>query len=71
MAVSGIIPILQRFTQTDHSTRDIPLQIICDLACTSDRARLELKKFAGIEFFLDLLHLPFWGAKVLDAMGAW
>lgn len=71
MALCGIIPVAQRYVLNNHVARAIPLQILCDLAFTSAVSRTELRKHGAIEFYLELLNLPYWRARALDSIAAW
>jgi Protein kinase domain len=67
----GIIPHLQRFIRANHPLKQFALPVIFQLAQTSKRTRLELKKHNGIAFFLDMLAEPYWRTHALDAISYW
>jgi hypothetical protein len=70
MALNGIIPILQKFILSNHHAKQIPLDLICHLS-QNKNARVELKKYGGIEFYLELLEMPYWRKRALQALATW
>ena len=48
-----------------------PRSCFLQLAKTSKKTRLELKKYNGIAFFLDLLEDSYWRQYALDAIALW
>eukprot|EP01112_Ceratiomyxa_fruticulosa_P019583 TRINITY_DN6452_c0_g1_i1.p1 TRINITY_DN6452_c0_g1~~TRINITY_DN6452_c0_g1_i1.p1 ORF type:complete len:1073 (+),score=231.94 TRINITY_DN6452_c0_g1_i1:255-3473(+) len=69
-ALAGIIPHLQRFITANSPLKQFALPIICDLAHVK-RAREELWKHRGVEFYLDLLKERYWQVNALDSISVW
>ena len=72
-ALSGIIPHLQRFIREEHSLKQFAYPIIFLLAKTSWRTRQELKKYQGVQFYVDILTSPdvYWRSAALDCIATW
>eukprot|EP00475_Leptophrys_vorax_P031969 TRINITY_DN4884_c0_g2_i3.p1 TRINITY_DN4884_c0_g2~~TRINITY_DN4884_c0_g2_i3.p1 ORF type:complete len:710 (-),score=213.70 TRINITY_DN4884_c0_g2_i3:1984-3930(-) len=70
MALNGIIPVLQKFIQMNHHLKQFPLDLICHLS-QNKIARVELKKYGGIEFYLELLEMHYWRKRALQALAVW
>jgi len=70
-ARAGIVPHLQRFIRANHPLRQFALPIVMQLAKTSKRTRLELKKYNGVAFFLELLDDAYWKSHALEALAVW
>ncbi|KAJ6238182.1 mtk1/mekk4 [Anaeramoeba flamelloides] len=71
VAGSGIIPFLIKFINNDAQSKQLSLQILCDLAKSSKKARKELMKCDGINFFFDLLSMNYWRIHALEAISFW
>ncbi|SPQ96539.1 non-specific serine/threonine protein kinase [Plasmodiophora brassicae] len=71
MALCGIIPLLQRNIVGDSHLKQFALPMICKFAHTSARVRQELKKYAGIQFYLTLLTQPYWQMQAIDSIAVW
>ncbi|KYQ88661.1 putative protein serine/threonine kinase [Tieghemostelium lacteum] len=69
-AVDGIIPHLQFFITTHSPLNQFALPIICDLA-HSKKARVELWKHDGVNFYLDLLEERYWQVNAIDSLASW
>eukprot|EP01113_Clastostelium_recurvatum_P037254 TRINITY_DN5420_c0_g2_i1.p1 TRINITY_DN5420_c0_g2~~TRINITY_DN5420_c0_g2_i1.p1 ORF type:complete len:1097 (-),score=420.63 TRINITY_DN5420_c0_g2_i1:391-3681(-) len=69
-AAAGIIPHLQRFITSNSPLKQFALPIICDLAHVK-RAREELWKHRGVDFYLDLLRERYWQVNALDSLSVW
>ncbi|EGC39194.1 hypothetical protein DICPUDRAFT_96609 [Dictyostelium purpureum] len=69
-ALDGIIPHLQYFITTHSPLNQFALPIICDLA-HSKKARAELWKHNGVEFYLSLLEERYWQVNALDSLAVW
>ena len=67
----GVIPHLQRFILKNHPLKQFALPIMFQLAKTSDDTRLELKKYNGVSFFLDLLEESYWRTHALESLALW
>lgn len=70
-ARAGLIPHLQRFIRINSQLKQFALPILFQLAKTSKKTRLELKKYNGVAFFLDLLEDSYWRQYALDAIALW
>eukprot|EP01006_Ploeotia_vitrea_P036616 TRINITY_DN66042_c10_g1_i2.p2 TRINITY_DN66042_c10_g1~~TRINITY_DN66042_c10_g1_i2.p2 ORF type:complete len:533 (+),score=325.32 TRINITY_DN66042_c10_g1_i2:48-1646(+) len=70
-ARSGIIPHLQRFIRENHPLKQFAFPLIFQLAKTSKRTRMELKKYNGVDFFLNLLDESYWRTHALEALALW
>ncbi|KJE97969.1 serine/threonine-protein kinase ppk11 [Capsaspora owczarzaki ATCC 30864] len=71
-AVSGIVPQLKYFITIPNSPlRQVALQIICDIAYASKKARSILWENDGVRLFIDLLRDPYWQVNAVDALATW
>ncbi|ETV92602.1 STE/STE11/CDC15 protein kinase [Aphanomyces invadans] len=70
-AQAGLIPFLQRVTQTRSPLKQFVLPIMCDLASASATAREHLWACDGVTFFLTLLSDKFWQIDAMKALAAW
>jgi len=72
-ALSGIIPHLQRFIRLDHPLKQFAYPIIFLLAKSSPRARVELKKYGGLQFYIDILSSAdvYWRSYALEVLSFW
>ncbi|KAF0757676.1 hypothetical protein AaE_004189, partial [Aphanomyces astaci] len=70
-AQAGLIPYLQRVTQTRSPLKQFVLPIMCDLASASATAREHLWACDGVTFFLTLLSDKFWQIDAMKAIAAW
>jgi len=72
VALAGIIPHLQRVIVNQNPLKQFAYPIIFMLAKTSARTRMELKKYGGVQFYLDVLNLEeYWRAHALEALAVW
>jgi serine/threonine protein kinase len=69
--LSGIIPHLQRFVVTAHPLKQFALPIMFQLAKTSRRVRLELRKYRGVQFYIALLQERYWRTHALEVLAFW
>jgi len=69
-AASGIIPHVQRIIRANHPLKQFAFPIICSLAKTK-RSRMELKKYSGVEFYIEVLKDPYWRTYALDVLSKW
>ena len=70
-ALHGVLPLLQEIIRQRSPLKEFALPIVCDIAKASKVARVQLKKQAAVEFYLDLLATPYWQEKALDALLVW
>jgi len=69
-AVEGIVPHLQYIIASQSPLKQFALPLICDLAHVK-KARPELWKHMGVEFYLDLLNEEYWQVNALDSLSVW
>eukprot|EP01094_Clydonella_sp_ATCC50884_P002136 TRINITY_DN11643_c0_g1_i1.p1 TRINITY_DN11643_c0_g1~~TRINITY_DN11643_c0_g1_i1.p1 ORF type:complete len:1085 (-),score=383.55 TRINITY_DN11643_c0_g1_i1:312-3566(-) len=69
-ALAGIIPHLQNFIANNSPLKQFALSMVIDLAHCR-RARKELWKNNGIEFYLKLLREEYWNVNALDSISTW
>ena len=53
-ALHGVLPLLQEIIRQRSPLKEFALPIVCDIAKASKVARVQLKKQAAVEFYLDL-----------------
>jgi secreted Zn-dependent insulinase-like peptidase len=70
-AIAGIIPHLQAFIRRNHPLKQFAYPILFKLAKTSKRTQAELRKYHGIEFYVELLRDPYWGNHALEVLAKW
>lgn len=66
-----MIPHLQRFVRGDHPLKQFAFPILFLLAKSSSKARLELKKYSGLQFYVDSLHDLYWRSHALEVLAVW
>jgi len=69
-AVEGIVPHLQFVIASQSPLKQFALPLICDLAHVK-KARPELWKNKGVEFYLDLLEEEYWQVNAVDSLAVW
>merc|ERR1719234_1082691 len=67
----GVIPHLQRIIQSNHALKEFAFPMICKLAHAGLKTLYELKKYDGINFYLDLLTQHHWQSFALDSIAVW
>jgi len=70
-AVSGIIPHLQKMIRANHPLKQFAFDILFNLGKTSRRSRMELKKYGGVEFYIEALKDPYWRSPFLEVLARW
>eukprot|EP01035_Chromulina_nebulosa_P021002 gene21002-27215_t len=72
-ALLGIIPHLKEVIsdRQESQLRQFALPLICSLAHTSPATRLELCKYDGVLFFLELLQENYWQNFVFNSIATW
>lgn len=70
-ATSGLIPHLQRFVLGDHPLKQFAFPILFLLGKSSSRSRYELKKYSGLQFYVDSLHDLYWRSHALEVLAVW
>lgn len=69
-AKEGIVPHLQFIIDSTSPFRQFALPVLCDIAHVR-RARSELWKHNGVDFYINLLSDKYWHVNALDALSAW
>lgn len=69
-AVEGMVPHLQHIIKSNSPLKQFALPLVCDLAHVK-KARPELWKHKGVEFYLDLLGEKYWQVNALDSLSVW
>lgn len=70
-ARSGVIPHLQRFIREEHPLKQFAFPIILLLAKNSS-IKIELKKYGGVWFYLDILKSDtYWRSHILEVIANW
>eukprot|EP01083_Nonionella_stella_P082209 226905_1 len=70
-AIHGIVPHLQRIIRTNHPLKEFAFPVLCKLSHAGPRALYELKKYDGVNFYLDLLTQHHWQSFALDSLAVW
>lgn len=70
-ALSGVIPHLQRIIRTNHPLKQFAFPMICKLAHASIKTLGELKKYDGVNFYLDMLQQHHWQMHAIDSLAVW
>jgi hypothetical protein len=71
-AFNGIIPHLQRIIRANHPLKQFAFFIIFLIGKSKSlRVRLELKKYGGVEFYIEILKDPYWRTSSLDVLAKW
>lgn len=69
-AQEGVVPHLMHLIISQSPLKQFALPLICDLAHLK-KARSELWKNRGVEFYLDLLYDKYWQFNALDSLSVW
>ncbi|KAJ5071692.1 mtk1/mekk4 [Anaeramoeba ignava] len=70
-AAQGIIPHLKEFIRENSPLKQFALQIICGMSHASKTTRNHLWKNDGINFYMELMNLPYWNTIALDSISVW
>ena len=70
-AMCGLIPHLERFIRSDHPLKQFAYPIIFQLAKCSNKSRIELKKYNGVQFYIDCLRDVYWRSHSLEVLAGW
>ena len=70
-AMHGLIPHLQSLIANDSHLKQFALPILCSLAYTSAKTRLELVKHGGAAFYINLLKESYWQTFALNSLAVW
>eukprot|EP00698_Gefionella_okellyi_P024813 TRINITY_DN8855_c0_g1_i1.p1 TRINITY_DN8855_c0_g1~~TRINITY_DN8855_c0_g1_i1.p1 ORF type:complete len:951 (+),score=286.04 TRINITY_DN8855_c0_g1_i1:50-2902(+) len=69
-ATAGIVPHLKAIIIQKSPLKQLALPMLCDLVHKS-KARRELTKADGVQFYIDLLQQDYWGVTALEALSVW
>ena len=69
-ALAGVIPRLKFFINNNSPLKQFALSMIIDLAHCR-RARPELWKNDGVDFYLKLLREEYWNVNALESLSTW
>jgi hypothetical protein len=70
-AQCGIIPHLQRFVRADHPMKQFAYPMLFNLAKASRISRAEVKKYAGVAFYIEVLRDFYWRSHALEVLSVW